>query len=145
MTLFWSIYISVLSLGTIAALTWLIFAVRKGQRPDTTEETVGHAFDGIEEFDNPLPKWWFMLFIGTIVFALGYLALYPGLGTWKGLLPGYNEAGDGKPFASGETIRKPMEQAPAEAPETVTLDGSPPNCSILSCTHLSASTWSIRP
>ena len=102
MTLFWSIYISVLSLGTIAALTALIFGVRKGQRSDTTEDTVGHSFDGIEEFDNPLPKWWFMLFVGTIVFALGYLVLYPGLGTWKGVLPGYNEAGDGKPFENGQ-------------------------------------------
>jgi cytochrome c oxidase cbb3-type subunit 3 len=102
MTSFWSIYISVLSLGTIAVLTWLIFAVRKGQRPESTEDTVGHSFDGIEEFDNPLPKWWFMLFIGTIIFAVGYLVLYPGLGNWKGVLPGYNEAGDGKPFANGE-------------------------------------------
>ncbi|MFG0380658.1 cytochrome-c oxidase, cbb3-type subunit III [Pseudomonas sp. zbq_18] len=102
MTLFWSIYISVLSLGTIVALTALLFGIRKGQRSDTTEDTVGHSFDGIEEFDNPLPKWWFMLFVATIVFALGYLVLYPGLGNWKGLLPGYNEAGDGKPFASGE-------------------------------------------
>ncbi|MBC9250517.1 cytochrome c oxidase, cbb3-type subunit III [Pseudomonas alcaligenes] len=102
MTLFWSIYVSVLSLGTIAALTALIFGVRKGQRQESTEDTVGHSFDGIEEFDNPLPKWWFMLFVATIVFALGYLVLYPGLGNWKGLLPGYNEAGDGKPFANGE-------------------------------------------
>ena len=103
MTSFWSIYISVLSLGTLAALTWLIFGVRKGQRPDTTEQTMGHTFDGIAEYDNPLPKWWFMLFVGTIVFAVGYLVLYPGLGNWKGLLPGYSEAGDGKPFTSGET------------------------------------------
>jgi cytochrome c oxidase cbb3-type subunit 3 len=30
-----------------------------------------------------------MLFVGTVIFALGYLALYPGLGNWKGILPGY--------------------------------------------------------
>ncbi|HBX55871.1 MAG TPA: cytochrome C oxidase Cbb3, partial [Pseudomonas sp.] len=77
-------------LGTIFALTWLIFGTRKGQRQESTEETVGHEFDGIAEYDNPLPKWWFMLFVGTIIFALGYLALYPGLGNWKGLLPGYD-------------------------------------------------------
>ncbi len=89
MTSFWSWYITLLSLGTIAALVWLLLATRKGQRHDSTEETVGHSYDGIEEYDNPLPRWWFMLFVATVVFALGYLALYPGLGNWKGMLPGY--------------------------------------------------------
>ena len=89
MTSFWSWYITLLSLGTIAALVWLLLATRKGQRGESTEETVGHSYDGIEEYDNPLPKWWFMLFIATVVFALGYLVLYPGLGNWKGILPGY--------------------------------------------------------
>ena len=102
MTTFWSWYVTILSLGTIFALTLLIFGTRKGQRQEATEETVGHSFDGIEEYDNPLPKWWFMLFLATIIFALGYLALYPGLGNWKGLLPGYehldNEAKT--PFAT---------------------------------------------
>lgn len=89
MTSFWSWYITLLSLGTIAALVWLLLATRKGQRHDSTEETVGHSYDGIEEYDNPLPRWWFLLFVATVIFALGYLALYPGLGNWKGLLPGY--------------------------------------------------------
>ena len=89
MPTFWSWYITLLSLGTIAALVWLLLATRKGQRHDSTEETVGHSYDGIEEYDNPLPRWWFMLFVATVLFALGYLALYPGLGNWKGMLPGY--------------------------------------------------------
>ena len=89
MTSFWSWYITLLSLGTIAALVWLLLATRKGQRHDSTEETVGHSYDGIEEYDNPLPRWWFLLFVATVIFALGYLALYPGLGNWKGMLPGY--------------------------------------------------------
>jgi cytochrome c oxidase cbb3-type subunit 3 len=32
-----------------------------------------------------------MLFAGTLVFAVGYLILYPGLGNWKGVLPGYED------------------------------------------------------
>ena len=95
MTTFWSWYVTLLTSGTILGLIWLVLSTRKGQRPDTTEETVGHAFDGIEEFDNPLPKWWFMLFILTIVFAIGYLVLYPGMGNWKGLLPGYKDGWTG--------------------------------------------------
>ncbi|QHF04171.1 cytochrome-c oxidase, cbb3-type subunit III [Pseudomonas asturiensis] len=89
MSTFWSLYVTVLTLGTLVALVWLLMATRKGERKDQTDETMGHAFDGIEEFDNPLPGWWFKLFIGTIVFAVGYLVLYPGLGNWQGLMPGY--------------------------------------------------------
>ncbi|WP_394558462.1 cytochrome-c oxidase, cbb3-type subunit III [Aquipseudomonas alcaligenes] len=89
MTTFWSWYITILTLGSLVALLWLIFATRGGQQPGQTDQTLGHAFDGIEEFDNPLPKWWFLLFVGTIVFGAGYLALYPGLGNFAGKLPGY--------------------------------------------------------
>lgn len=91
MSTFWSGYITLLTLGTIVALFWLIFATRKGEATGITDKTMGHSFDGIEEYDNPLPKWWFMLFIGTLVFGLLYLALYPGLGNWKGMLPGYED------------------------------------------------------
>ncbi|MDU9398655.1 cytochrome-c oxidase, cbb3-type subunit III [Pseudomonas sp. zfem003] len=103
MTTFWSWYVTLLTSATLVALAVLIFATRKGQRQETTEETLGHAFDGIEEYDNPLPKWWFMLFVGTLVFAVGYLVLYPGMGNWKGIFPGYNEVAEGKPFANGES------------------------------------------
>jgi len=74
-------------LGTVFGCWWLLWATRKSQTTDTeTDRTMGHSFDGIEEYDNPLPKWWFYLFVATCVFALGYLALYPGLGNYKGFL-----------------------------------------------------------
>jgi len=57
---------------------------------DTT--TTGHVYDGIEEYDNPLPKWWFQAYLITVIFALGYLVLYPGLGTYKGVL-GWTQEG----------------------------------------------------
>ncbi|HDS1696597.1 MULTISPECIES: cytochrome-c oxidase, cbb3-type subunit III [Pseudomonas] len=95
MTTFWSTYISVLTIGSLIGLTWLLLATRKGQSNNTTDETMGHSFDGIEEYDNPLPKWWFWLFVGTLVFSVGYLILYPGLGNWKGILPGYENGWTG--------------------------------------------------
>ncbi len=93
MSTFWSIWISVIVLGTVFGCWWLLLATRKSQTTDTeTDKTVGHSFDGIEEYDNPLPKWWFYLFVATCVFSLGYLALYPGLGNFQGLL-GWSSTG----------------------------------------------------
>ena len=88
MSTFWSLWVIVLTLTCIALCTWILFANRKVAKRDDEDpenKTTGHVYDGIEEYDNPLPKWWFQLFVGTIIFALIYLALYPGLGNWKGL------------------------------------------------------------
>lgn len=51
------------------------------------DQTTGHVWDGdLKELNNPLPRWWLMLFIITLVFAAIYLALYPGLGGFDGKL-----------------------------------------------------------
>ncbi|WP_313201873.1 cytochrome-c oxidase, cbb3-type subunit III [Pseudomonas sp.] len=108
MTTFWSTYISVLTIGSLIGLAWLLLSTRKGQSNSTTDQTMGHSFDGIEEYDNPLPKWWFWLFVGTLVFGAGYLVLYPGLGNWKGILPGYENG-----WTGANEWQKEMEKADA--------------------------------
>src|SRR5262245_13594415 len=40
------------------------------------DRRLGHDYDGIEEYDNPLPGWWTWLFVATIVFSVGYYAYY---------------------------------------------------------------------
>ncbi|GHF41362.1 cytochrome-c oxidase, cbb3-type subunit III [Seohaeicola zhoushanensis] len=40
-------------------------------------ETTGHSWDGIEEFNNPLPRWWVWVFYLTIVWGIGYTIAYP--------------------------------------------------------------------
>ena len=48
-------------------------------------ETTGHSWDGdLTEYNKPLPRWWLNLFYATIVFALAYLVLFPGLGSFVG-------------------------------------------------------------
>jgi len=43
----------------------------------TGTEFVGHEWDGIEELNTPLPRWWLWTFYATIVWALVYVILYP--------------------------------------------------------------------
>ena len=79
MSTFWSIWIIVFTAITIVGCTWLLFANRKVEVSDDTKEgespKTGHVYDGIEEYDNPLPGWWFKMFVGTVVFGVIYLVL----------------------------------------------------------------------
>lgn len=87
MSFFWSAWITVITLAVLLGVTWLLLATRKSEvNEEGTEVTSGHEFDGITEYDNPLPRWWFNMFLATVIFSLIYLALYPGLGSFKGLL-----------------------------------------------------------
>ncbi|PKG58126.1 cytochrome-c oxidase, cbb3-type subunit III [Shewanella sp. Choline-02u-19] len=86
MTDFWSIWIIVLSSVVIIGCIVLLRACSKNNTGVKEGESMGHSFDGIEELNNPLPKWWSYMFYITIVFSVIYLALYPGLGSFKGLL-----------------------------------------------------------
>ncbi|RDC72833.1 cytochrome-c oxidase, cbb3-type subunit III [Rhodovulum sp. 12E13] len=40
-------------------------------------ETTGHSWDGIEEYNNPLPRWWLWVFYATIIWSVGYTIAYP--------------------------------------------------------------------
>lgn len=42
-------------------------------------ETVGHEWDGIEELDNPMPRWWVLTLWATVIWALGYIVVYPAI------------------------------------------------------------------
>jgi cytochrome c oxidase cbb3-type subunit 3 len=45
----------------------------------TGTSTVGHEWDGIEELDTPMPRWWLWAFYASIVFAIGYAIAYPAI------------------------------------------------------------------
>ncbi len=92
MTSFWSIFIIVLAVGNILAMVWLLFATSRSNGIDESD-TTGHKWDGIEELNNPLPRWWLWLFVITIIFSGIYLYLYPGLGSYQGSL-GWSQVGE---------------------------------------------------
>ncbi len=84
--------IAIVTILSILGCFWLIFA-NNIKKVEGEIEPTGHVWDeDLEEFDNPLPRWWYYMFIITLVFGLVYLALYPGLGTYKGLF-GWTQIG----------------------------------------------------
>jgi cytochrome c oxidase cbb3-type subunit 3 len=89
----WSVYITLIVVLNVVGSAWLLFWARTKKVEETRPgETLGHAFDGIEEYDLPLPRWWLWMFIGTIVFFVVYCALYGGLGSFPGAL-GWSQKG----------------------------------------------------
>ena len=88
MSSFWNLWIIALTVANIAFALWLLNSTKKRKAGDSDAgpETTGHTWDGdLAEYNNPLPRWWLGMFYISIVFGLGYLALYPGLGAFAGL------------------------------------------------------------
>ena len=85
---FWSGYVAVISLLSIVACVALLRAMStKRAAGPVKPESHGHVWDeDLQEYNNPLPRWWMGLFYITIVFGLLYLVFYPGLGSFTGVL-----------------------------------------------------------
>jgi len=89
-SVFWDYFIAIITIVSVVGCGVFLWSqstrrvkVGAGPEPDTT----GHVWDGdLQEFHNPLPRWWMWLFYITVVFSVVYLILYPGLGTqFKGV------------------------------------------------------------
>jgi len=106
----WSLYVAAATvLGIVSCLALLIIASRR--RVMSADNTTGHVWDGdIREMNNPLPRWWMVLFVLTIFFGVVYLVLYPGLGSRAGTL-GWSSAGEVK----ADTARAKATAAPIYA------------------------------
>ena len=88
MSSFWSGWIIVLTVGNILACLWLVqWTMGKRSGEAATGDVTGHIWDDdLQEYNNPLPRWWLGLFYITLLFAAVYLVLYPGLGKFQGIL-----------------------------------------------------------
>ncbi len=89
---FWNIYVALLTIIGIvgcAVLLWSQSSVKGAalKSVDGKVGTTGHIWDeDLTELNTPMPRWWMWLFYLTIAFGIGYLWLYPGLGSYKGSL-----------------------------------------------------------
>ena len=79
---FWSVYIALITIVSIIACGVLLFSMSSATGGDGT---TGHTWDeDLKERNSPLPRWWIWMFLITLVFAAGYLVVYPGLGSYAG-------------------------------------------------------------
>ena len=89
---FWNLYVAVLTIVGIIGCGVLLYSQStvKGSALKTVDGkvgTTGHVWDeDLTELNTPMPRWWMFLFYLTIAFGLGYLVLYPGLGSYAGTL-----------------------------------------------------------
>ena len=104
-----------------------------GRRIDeaTGTETMGHEWDGIEELNTPLPRWWVILFYACILFAIGYVILYPAIplrhGSTPGLLHWTSRGAFTREMAAAQAARRPVLQALAATP----IDAVPQNPALM--------------
>jgi cytochrome c oxidase cbb3-type subunit III len=82
----WSVFIAAgVILGLVFCVVLLVVASRR--KVMAGDNSTGHIWDeDLKEMNNPLPRWWVGLFILTVLFAVIYLILYPGLGSKAGIL-----------------------------------------------------------
>jgi cytochrome c oxidase cbb3-type subunit 3 len=106
----WSLYITIITLASIAFCIWLALVLAKGKTSHGAQVgTTGHSWDEtLEEYNHPLPRWWLWLFMITCVFALAYLALYPGLGTFQGTLGWSQKSQYDREVARFDEVVKPL-------------------------------------
>lgn len=80
--------------------------------------TTGHEWDGIQEFDNPMPRWWLWTFYLCIIWAIGYMVAYPAWpliqSATQGML-GTQAAGDTRVAVAEEIKRFDDANAPMKA------------------------------
>ena len=119
---FWNVFVIVITVGSILGCWWLLHWT-KGVGDDKQGgggEDTGHVWDdNIHELNTPLPRWWLYLFNITIVFALIYLAFYPGLGNFAGKLGWTQENQYESEMAAAEAAQEAVfakfrEMSPAE-------------------------------
>ena len=115
----WSLFIAATTLlSLVACLALLAFASRRTKMAE--DNSTGHVFDGdLVEMNNPMPMWWVVLFVITVVFALAYVYAFPALGSMAGSLGwssrGELEADQARAAKEAATVYAAYTAMPAEA------------------------------
>lgn len=115
--------VTAVSVVACLLLLWLSGKVQVGAGQDPT---TGHVWDeDLQEMNNPLPRWWVGLFIITVVFAVAYLALFPGMGSFAGKL-GWSSVGQhqAEVSKSAQEVSKVYAQFNGMTPEQMSANAA---------------------
>jgi cytochrome c oxidase cbb3-type subunit 3 len=114
----WSWYIIIGTAVTLVACFWVVaWANRQRASAKDIEDSESHVWDeDIRELNNPLPMWWFWLFIMTVIWAAGYLIYYPGMGNFGGASGWSQEQQYAEEVAAAEAQYAPIFAAFSEEP-----------------------------
>ncbi len=111
----WGIAIAIVTAISIVACGILLWSQSKvkvklgSDGKPLPAETTGHVWDeNLMEQNNPLPKWWMWLFYLTIIYSVGYLVVYPGMGTYQGTFGWSQESAYAKEMKDGEAQYGPL-------------------------------------
>ncbi|WP_291730695.1 cytochrome-c oxidase, cbb3-type subunit III [Leisingera sp. F5] len=101
---------------------------KKSQKFEGDPNTTGHEWDGIEEFDNPMPRWWLWTFYATIIWGVLYTVAYPAWplinGATAGVLGWSTRADIAVEIAAVEEANAPV-NAKLEATELTAIAADP--------------------
>jgi cytochrome c oxidase cbb3-type subunit III len=83
-----SVFVIAFTAINVLACLWLMWWTARARPTPEAQASggkTGHVWDGdLEEYNNPMPRWWLGLFVITVLFGAGYLIVFPGLGNFAG-------------------------------------------------------------
>lgn len=83
---FWAGWITVITVVSLLGLVWLVIGVYRRQDEDAAEVTAQVWDETLRKGSTAAPLWWFWLILALLAATVVYLILYPGLGSFKGVL-----------------------------------------------------------
>lgn len=78
--------------------------------PHDDDRLLDHSYDGIQEYDNPMPRWWLYIFWGTVLWSVLYWFNVPGIGIGQGRIANYDAS------VAAAVAARPRKRRPVRPP-----------------------------